>query len=299
MGHVNVDHLLPNYPVPQALCSDVPNHQFDLNSLSCHWGNCATYPFPGSIPSSSMSAFPDTVLDAFTTHLMQDHLGINYLFPQATTVRAASSLQTPTASTSDIPPSPPQSLPDICDEMPKHSRTRSFAFASPRGNSHLSPADCSDQPCKWMGCTETFSSSDDLTAHILSAHIGSGKAHYECYWEGCTRHGKQGFSSKQKVARHMQSHTGHRPFQCQTCGQYFSETATLQQHMRRHTQESTYFSFFLLSSAFSEYLTDTVEPYVCDVPGCGKAFAITGALTIHKRTHNGFKPFKCKYCEKY
>lgn len=40
------------------------------------------------------------------------------------------------------------------------------------------------------------------------------------------------------------------------------------------------------------------EPYVCDFPGCGKAFAIAGALTIHKRTHNGSRPFKCKFCEK-
>lgn len=38
---------------------------------------------------------------------------------------------------------------------------------------------------------------------------------------------------------------------------------------------------------------------MCDFPGCGKAFAITGALTIHKRTHNGDKPFKCKYCDRY
>ncbi|KAF5331476.1 hypothetical protein D9758_015497 [Tetrapyrgos nigripes] len=33
-------------------------------------------------------------------------------------------------------------------------------------------------------------------------------------------------------------------------------------------------------------------------PGCGKSFAITGALTIHKRTHNGHKPFKCTFCER-
>ena len=40
------------------------------------------------------------------------------------------------------------------------------------------------------------------------------------------------------------------------------------------------------------------EPYACDHPGCGKAFAIAGALTIHKRTHNGSKPFKCTYCDR-
>lgn len=42
-----------------------------------------------------------------------------------------------------------------------------------------------------------------------------------------------------------------------------------------------------------------VEPYLCDFPGCGKAFAIAGALTIHRRTHMGLKPFKCKYCDRY
>ncbi|OAX39818.1 hypothetical protein K503DRAFT_688831 [Rhizopogon vinicolor AM-OR11-026] len=280
VGHVNVDHLrfpnLTNESAPQPLCSDVPNQQFDLNALSCHWRDCVMYPCPESIPGSSMTAFPDTVLDVLTTHLMQDHLGVHYPFPQSTTVRTAAPAKTTPACAGKIAPSPPQSSPDTRNESDTPSDT------SPRDNSHShpqnsSPTYCGAKPCKWIGCTEFFSSPDDLTAHILSAHIGSGKAHYECYWEGCTRHGEQGFASKQKVARHMQSHTGHRPFQCKICGQYFSETATLQQHMRRHTQE---------------------KPYVCDVPGCGKAFAITGALTIHKRTHNGFKPFKCKYCEK-
>ena len=42
-----------------------------------------------------------------------------------------------------------------------------------------------------------------------------------------------------------------------------------------------------------------LEPYKCDYPGCGKSFAITGALTIHKRTHNGHKPFKCKFCDRF
>ncbi|KAG1741136.1 hypothetical protein EDB19DRAFT_1706531 [Suillus lakei] len=271
VGHVNLDHLRPpnltKESAPQQVCSNVPrNQQFDLDALSCHWGDCAMYPCPESISSSSATTFTDTVLDVLTTHLMQDHLGINYPFPQSTTVRAA-------------PPSttPPTFMENLARD---ESSTNATSHPSPRDKSHSPDSrsiDNAPKPCKWSGCTQIFSSPDDLTNHILSAHIGSGKAHYECCWEGCSRNGGQGFSSKQKVARHMQSHTGHRPFKCKICNAHFSETATLQQHMRRHTQE---------------------KPYVCDFPGCGKAFAITGALTIHKRTHNGFKPFKCKYCEK-
>ncbi|KAG1751670.1 hypothetical protein EDD22DRAFT_915556 [Suillus occidentalis] len=270
VGHVNLDHLRPKNSAkesaPQQECSDVPRNQpFDPNSLSCHWGDCVMLPCTETISSSSTTAFTDTVLDALTTHLMQDHLGIDYPFPNSTTVRTAPPPKTPPTRTENI----------TRDKSP----TDALSYPSPRDKSYSPDSELTDaiKPCKWSGCTQTFPSPDDLTNHILLSHIGSGKAQYECCWEGCSRNGKQGFSSKQKVARHMQSHTGHRPFKCKICNAHFSETATLQQHMRRHTQE---------------------KPYVCDFPGCGKAFAITGALTIHKRTHNGFKPFKCKYCEK-
>ena len=96
---------------------------------------------------------------------------------------------------------------------------------------------------------------------------------------------------------HRQSHTGHRPFQCEVCLQNFSEAATLQQHMRRHTQESELVSIRFNASLYRCFRH--VEPYKCDYPECGKSFAITGALTIHKRMHNGHKPFKCKFCDKF
>ncbi|KAK7030767.1 hypothetical protein R3P38DRAFT_3394149 [Favolaschia claudopus] len=131
--------------------------------------------------------------------------------------------------------------------------------------------------CEWSLCGQRFPSLDELTKHLTDVHVGSGKTSYDCYWGDCQRHGENGFTSKQKLCRHLQSHTGFRPFTCKVCNQNFSEAATLQQHMRRHTQE---------------------KPYSCDVPGCGKSFAIAGALTIHKRTHSGSKPFKCPSCDK-
>lgn len=57
---------------------------------------------------------------------------------------------------------------------------------------------------------------------------------------------------------------------------------------------------FLHCFIFCDYVLTwgggTLEPYVCDSPGCGKAFAIAGGLRIHKRVHNGEKPFKCSEC---
>jgi uncharacterized Zn-finger protein len=273
--HVNLHHL-------RSLSSaQVSQQQNNLsNLLSCHWGDCQAYPTPASVPGSSNNPV-DAVIGVLINHLYQDHLG----------------LQGSTASLSAIttPPAPVQ-----------HVVTR---------NPPTPPADhdcCSTSvhSCKWEGCAESFATCESLMEHLNASHVGSGKNHYDCYWGDCGRNGDKGFPSKQKICRHiqvgfvfrcvnklighLQSHTGHRPYQCKICNQNFSEAATLQQHMRRHTQESSY----LLSPPFERWSDKFTEPYVCDFPGCNKAFAITGALTIHRRIHNGIKPFKCTYCDK-
>ncbi|WFD30157.1 zinc-finger protein [Malassezia sp. CBS 17886] len=129
--------------------------------------------------------------------------------------------------------------------------------------------------CGWVGCDASYDTHAALTDHITYDHVGSGKTEYVCGWVGCER-AAQGrtFSQKQKVLRHIQTHTGYRPHQCPVCSKHFSEANTLAQHMRTHTNE---------------------RPYKCEVPGCGKSFSVAGSLTIHKRTHTGDKPFRCPY----
>ncbi|WFD26944.1 zinc-finger protein [Malassezia nana] len=172
----------------------------------------------------------------------------------------------PTSTPSSAPalgpaPGPAPALSHTSEEMPA------------AGTSH--PEASQRHPCGWIHCTASFATHAELTAHITNVHVGSGKTEYECGWVGCER-AQQGrkFSQKQKVLRHIQTHTGDRPYVCSECHKRFSEANTLAQHMRIHTNE---------------------RPYKCDFPGCNKAFSVVGSLTIHKRTHTGDRPFKCPY----
>lgn len=90
--------------------------------------------------------------------------------------------------------------------------------------------------CLWPGCThpDAFPDPATLMAHLSEEHVGKGKDSYTCQWDNCDRT----FRSRQKVLRHLQSHTGHRPFVCPVCEQAFGEAAPLAAHMRRHAQES-------------------------------------------------------------
>ncbi|QRV88858.1 C2H2 zinc finger [Ceratobasidium sp. AG-Ba] len=296
VGHVNLAHLrLPSadpqhdhahgapachIAPPESLAAPQTTSQ---ETLACPWSNCSVVPAPMN-SNTDLNAS----LCALASHLFHDHLqlpvqnvpGVELPFslPSPVLSTTASAPTTGLSPASPLTPaSPSLSAPGssltaattnpVCPDSAKGKDKAPDNLAAP--NTHT---------CGWIGCGQTFDTCADLTEHLSAVHVGRGKASYDCHWAGCARNGpKYGFSSKQKVLRHLQSHTGHRPFKCEVCGLDFSEAATLQQHMRRHTQE---------------------KPYVCDFPGCGKAFAITGALTIHKRTHNGDKPFKCKYCDR-
>jgi hypothetical protein len=192
VGHVNLQHLRFPSPTPVSSASHSSETQRQQNAsmdaLSCLWGDCNLYTSPDSIPGPSTGNQFDAALSILASHLFQDHLGLpdNIAFAHVPVPQSPAPFETTSSIGIPTPPdSTSTSLSDSPDPAAAHECSGTHA-------------------CHWKSCPQTFTSCDELTAHITSAHVGGGKSHYECFWDGCQRHGGQGFSSKQKICRHIQ-----------------------------------------------------------------------------------------------
>lgn len=259
-GHAQFDSRIQPTLVQQQHQSE--NYLESTNRLmECLWDDCATsLPISQECNNCTISNNHTHAwdADAILHHLLSAHIHE----PEAQQVHFPSTLHSHSSLYA--------SLDSKLQEMQVETTTTASSPTLEENSHDL--CDHGPCPCEWEGCTATFLSCDELTTHITEVHVGHGKSSYGCHWKGCDRHGELAFSSKQKVLRHIQKHSGYKPHVCSVCQERFAEATSLQQHMRRHTHE---------------------KPYVCDFPGCGKAFSIPGGLRIHKRAHSGERPFKC------
>nr|GAT57901.1 transcriptional factor IIIa [Mycena chlorophos] len=96
------------------------------------------------------------------------------------------------------------------------------------------------------------------------------KKRYQCTHPGCLK----AYSKPSRLEEHERSHTGDRPFSCDTCSKTFLRESHLHAHSRSHLPESD-------------------RPFVCGEQGCTKRFWTAQHLRVHTDWHNGAKPFVC------
>ena len=144
---------------------------------------------------------------------------------------------------------------DICGKV----------FNSNSGISYHMDTHRETKPYKCDHCLKAFSTQNILNIH-RKIHL---PPEFKCNF--CPKM----FVQKQNRERHMNTHTGAKPFECEQCHKRFNHSIGLTQHREIHHSAE--------------------RKHKC--ANCDKKFATSSDLAHHRKTHSAPK-FECPFCQK-
>ncbi|KAK7416047.1 zinc-finger protein [Neonectria punicea] len=157
--------------------------------------------------------------------------------------------------------------------------------------------------CHWVFpgggvCLTRFKDRKHLHLHCKEDHLKDlpkVKHGFSCSWHSCSREGA--FSQKSKLERHMQTHTGYKPVECDICGLWLSAKQSLDQHLRTHTGEKPWkCEWPNCTRSFKQQSALSEKPLKCDQ--CDKRFSESSNLSKHRRIHSMKEYHVCALCGK-
>ena len=174
-----------------------------------------------------------------------------------------------------------------------------------------------EKPFECDTCGKKFPRNDNLYDHIKRRHkvldepkdtaiINSSlsRKKYICHYPGCD----MTFPVPIKLQQHIRTHTGEKPFECNTCGKKFPRKDNLHDHINRCHKVLDEPIVCGIDDCVNQFRTELSlkthqkmfhllsDKFVCDYPKCDYKTRLKQSLTKHKiRIHTNERPFKCQF----